>query len=122
MNDISAGTKLARMGPIAVTGVLVLMLAVWVLDDPSTNLETDWTAFDRAADRFFAGETVYRPFSFEEEPLPYLYPPFVLWLSFPLALFGFLGSYAVAAVSTLCLLYTSPSPRDLSTSRMPSSA
>ncbi len=101
MNDISAGTKLARMGPIAVTGVLVLMLAVWVLDDPSTNLETDWTAFDRAADRFFAGETVYRPFSFEEEPLPYLYPPFVLWLSFPLALFGFLGSYAVAAVSTL---------------------
>ena len=28
----------------------------------------------------------------------------------------------VLAVSVLCLLYTSPSPRDLSTSRMPSSA
>ena len=27
-----------------------------------------------------------------------------------------------AAMSTICLLYTSPSPRDLSTSRMPSSA
>ena len=27
-----------------------------------------------------------------------------------------------AAISTSCLLYTSPSPRDLSTSRMPSSA
>ena len=26
------------------------------------------------------------------------------------------------AVSSICLLYTSPSPRDLSTSRMPSSA
>ena len=28
----------------------------------------------------------------------------------------------MAALITLCLLYTSPSPRDLSTSRMPSSA
>ena len=26
------------------------------------------------------------------------------------------------AIATICLLYTSPSPRDLSTSRMPSSA
>ena len=26
------------------------------------------------------------------------------------------------SISTICLLYTSPSPRDLSTSRMPSSA
>ena len=30
--------------------------------------------------------------------------------------------YAVDALVTACLLYTSPSPRDLSTSRMPSSA
>ena len=29
---------------------------------------------------------------------------------------------SVASVNTICLLYTSPSPRDLSTSRMPSSA
>ena len=29
---------------------------------------------------------------------------------------------SVALVSRACLLYTSPSPRDLSTSRMPSSA
>ena len=28
----------------------------------------------------------------------------------------------MSAVATTCLLYTSPSPRDLSTSRMPSSA
>ena len=28
----------------------------------------------------------------------------------------------IASLSMLCLLYTSPSPRDLSTSRMPSSA
>ena len=32
--------------------------------------------------------------------------------------FGWAGTY----VAHICLLYTSPSPRDLSTSRMPSSA
>ena len=40
-------------------------------------------------------------------------------------LFGYLGYDMVRQVETLsniCLLYTSPSPRDLSTSRMPSSA
>ena len=30
--------------------------------------------------------------------------------------------YEVGVVASVCLLYTSPSPRDLSTSRMPSSA
>ena len=30
--------------------------------------------------------------------------------------------YPEAELETVCLLYTSPSPRDLSTSRMPSSA
>ena len=29
---------------------------------------------------------------------------------------------AISAIDNACLLYTSPSPRDLSTSRMPSSA
>ena len=33
-----------------------------------------------------------------------------------------LGSKGVGDAVNLCLLYTSPSPRDLSTSRMPSSA
>ena len=33
-----------------------------------------------------------------------------------------LGAYRVAKAPGACLLYTSPSPRDLSTSRMPSSA
>ena len=32
------------------------------------------------------------------------------------------GGYVVLEDSVICLLYTSPSPRDLSTSRMPSSA
>ena len=32
------------------------------------------------------------------------------------------GFFANRAAATACLLYTSPSPRDLSTSRMPSSA
>ena len=38
------------------------------------------------------------------------------------ALFGFVGSFISLIMSKGCLLYTSPSPRDLSTSRMPSSA
>ena len=37
-------------------------------------------------------------------------------LNYPYYLFKLTGGY------TTCLLYTSPSPRDLSTSRMPSSA
>ena len=34
----------------------------------------------------------------------------------------FVSSHAVTENDNICLLYTSPSPRDLSTSRMPSSA
>ena len=34
----------------------------------------------------------------------------------------FVGGYLTAGGANACLLYTSPSPRDLSTSRMPSSA
>ena len=35
---------------------------------------------------------------------------------------GFFAAAIVLALLCVCLLYTSPSPRDLSTSRMPSSA
>ena len=35
---------------------------------------------------------------------------------------AYTGHATYATQSTVCLLYTSPSPRDLSTSRMPSSA
>ena len=34
----------------------------------------------------------------------------------------FEGQFKIMLVPNICLLYTSPSPRDLSTSRMPSSA
>ena len=39
---------------------------------------------------------------------------------FQLAMIPFIG--AIAAGNTACLLYTSPSPRDIGPSRMPSSA
>ena len=42
--------------------------------------------------------------------------------SFVAALFIGYYNYAIAGINNPCLLYTSPSPRDLSTSRMPSSA
>ena len=39
-----------------------------------------------------------------------------------LLIFNFFNGLGGMAIVTACLLYTSPSPRDLSTSRMPSSA
>ena len=39
-----------------------------------------------------------------------------------LALIALFSTLAMIGLSDTCLLYTSPSPRDLSTSRMPSSA
>ena len=88
-----------------IAGVLVFMLAAWVMSDPVENLSTDWTAFDNAADRVFAGEEVYRPYDAEAEPLPYLYPPFALWLALPMALVGFAGSFIYSALLTgICLV------------------
>ncbi len=101
MVEIPTAHQWVRRLVVLVAGVLILMLVSWVLDDPRTNLETDWTAFDRAADRFLAGEETYRPFDADAEPLPYLYPPFVLPLSLPLAAFGFYGSFAFSAIVTL---------------------
>ena len=43
-------------------------------------------------------------------------------LAILVALIGALMTNLMSAGATVCLLYTSPSPRDLSTSRMPSSA
>ena len=100
VETIPAGHRLARLLALLIAGVLVIMLVVWVLSDPATNLMTDWTAFDNAADRVVSGERVYRPFNAETEPLPYLYPPFALWLALPLAATGFYGSFAISAIGT----------------------
>ena len=45
-----------------------------------------------------------------------------LLLLLPLAFAGALQPVLLGQAVSVCLLYTSPSPRDLSTSRMPSSA
>lgn len=88
----------ARRLAIVTTGVLAFMMIAWVLSDPVENLSTDWTAFDRAADRLFDGGDLYRPYDAEAEPLPYLYPPYALWLVLPLAAFGFSGSFVLSAL------------------------
>lgn len=67
---------------------------------------TDWTAFDTAADRLVSGETIYRPWDREAEPLPYLYPPFALWLTVPLAFVGFWGSFALSTLTPLAAYIT----------------
>lgn len=98
MDRSTWGYKLARLGPLLVAGVLSVMLATWILQDPVANVTTDWTAFDNAGDRLLAGDTVYRPFDFEDEPLPYLYPPFALWLTLPLTVSGFWGSFLISTL------------------------
>ena len=100
MVDVPTAHLWVRRFVIVTAGVIVLMLVDWVMCDPQGNLHTDWTAFDLAADRLLSGEEVYRPYSAESEPLPYLYPPFVLPLALPLAGFGFYGSYAISALGT----------------------
>ena len=55
--------------------------------------------------------------------LIFLFGLFIICYLFSDYIYGFLVEpYAAAVKDDTCLLYTSPSPRDLSTSRMPSSA
>lgn len=96
--------KLIRFGALLFTGVLVLMLVDFHIANPENHLNTDWIAFDNAADRFNAGETIYRPLNVDTEPLPYLYPPFALWLALPLSFFSAEPSYAISAIGTFAAL------------------
>ena len=66
------------------TGLIVYLLAVWVLEDPIGNLDTDWRAFVNTGNRLREGSELYRPIDIETEPLPWLYPPFALWLALSL--------------------------------------
>jgi hypothetical protein len=91
--------RLFRLSSVLVGGVLIIMLISWISGDPVERVSTDWTAFDRAADRLFGDDAVYR--SYDEESLPYLYPPFALWLTLPLRFLGFWGSFALSVVATL---------------------
>ncbi len=105
---VSVETRLGRgirLFALLIAGVLVVMLAAWIIGpEARENLSTDWTAFDRAADRVWAGEPVYRPYDSETERLPYLYPPYALWLSLPLAAGGFYVSFLLSAALTLTAL------------------
>ena len=91
--------RLFRWLSVVIGGALVVMLISWILGDPVERVSTDWTAFDRAADRVFSDAAIYR--SYDEERLPYLYPPFVLWLAVPLRFLGFWGAFAFSVGLTL---------------------
>ena len=54
--------------------------------------------------------------------IAYLAPSWVCYKLLPDALHDYAALAAIIETIIICLLYTSPSPRDLSTSRMPSSA
>lgn len=101
---IPTSHRWARRGAVFGAGVILFMLAAWVGTDPVENLSTDWTAFDNTADRVLSGEEVYRPYNGTTEPLPYLYPPYALWLTLPLGAVGFAGSFVLSALlSFVCL-------------------
>lgn len=90
---------------LTLSALMLFLLVRWLNTDFTERITTDWTAFDNAASRLWSGSDVYRPFDAETEPLPYLYPPFALWLALPLRLVGFVGSYVLAvSMSYVALL------------------
>ena len=95
----SRAWRLSRLGALLIGGVLTFMIFFDRITGPRAGIATDWIAFDNAADRLWSGETIYRALDTETEPLPYLYPPFTLWLATPLALFGFVMSWVVSMLA-----------------------
>jgi len=93
--------NLLRLGALLCFGVIVFLMTAWVLTDPAENLRTDWIAFDTTAERLFDGETIYRPYEKNVEDLPYLYPPYALWLALPLAALGFYSSFFASLALSL---------------------
>lgn len=102
MLGVPRGQAWFRRVALVLGGTLIVMVVWSVIQEGAVEgLRTDWTAFDNAASRLLAGEDIYRPWDGEVETLPYLYPPFALWLTLPLGLVGFTGSWLIAAGSAL---------------------
>lgn len=102
MGGLPTGQKWFRRTVIVFGGTLLALVLVSLQGRGIPEaLETDWTSFDTAASRFFAGEEVYQPWHADLEPLPYLYPPFALWIALPLASVGFVGSWVLSATLAL---------------------
>jgi len=70
---------------LAVALVILLSLTIMAVTDDSGFIDRDWIAFDTAADRLTSGELDQIYSGFEVDKLPYLYPPYTLVLSLPLA-------------------------------------
>jgi hypothetical protein len=84
-------------------GLFVVVLVLWLVATRSSPqlLERDWLSFDRAASRVFddGWADAYRLSASEQ--LPFLYPPFALWLTLPLALLGPYPSYLVVLAGAI---------------------
>ncbi|MGD9750095.1 MAG: glycosyltransferase 87 family protein [Acidimicrobiia bacterium] len=103
------GRARRRAVALVAAGLFVIVLVLWLVAarrDP-TLLDRDWTAFDRAGDRVRAGGWAEAYRASAEEPLPFLYPPYSLWLTLPLTLLGTAASYAVVLASALVALAAS---------------
>ena len=89
-------------------------------------LEAGWATFALViAIRYFEANETHKAFIAGAAPMGFLITPITLYLAASFRARPSFSCAFVLATATLllfCLLYTSPSPRDLYRSRMPSSA
>jgi hypothetical protein len=101
-----AGERRTLLAGLAVFGLFAVAWFVAARSSPQL-LDRDWTAFDRAGSRAWRGDwrEVYR--ASLDEPSPFLYPPFAIWLTLPLGLLGRYASYLLCAGGGLAALAAS---------------
>lgn len=87
----------------ACCGLFSVFLVLWFVSARSAPqlLERDWVAFDRAASRVVQGRFAEAYRASATEQFPFLYPPYALWITAPLALLGRVGSYLLVLATGL---------------------
>lgn len=98
-----------RAGDIALVLVAIVAM-VFVAGTVATqvaHLQGDWQAFDRAATRAVSGDRSSVYLESRTESLPFLYPPYTLWLLLPLAALPELASYLVVMAASVVAVVAS---------------
>ena len=113
--------NLERIGPLAI--LLAIALAAAACAVPAIRAKLAGRALTVAGDYLLLLAVLLgsAALAYAERQFTLL-GPWWSWHFMLLAIVHAAIAYAFASPLVLCLLYTSPSPRDLSTSRMPSSA
>ena len=103
MTAVGAAPAGRRRVVLVCSGLFAVFLALWFVSARSAPqlLERDWVAFDRAASRVVQGRFAEAYRASADEQFPFLYPPYALWITGPLALLGRIGSYLLVAATGL---------------------